>query len=174
MTINWKKEILTMAKVKEELYQVDKKKLWSWHLPEVAATESQINEIESHLCCPLDSQHKAFLKHSNGWESFYHDVDLFGIEELASGDKHNKAIELIEIVLESCPDEKFMLDEVFPIAVSKDDIDIFTINNSNSISPGIVSWFAGYRIDTFTNFEEYFMSMIEYNQLEIKSMFLAD
>lgn len=169
MTINWQKEIVNMARVKEELYKVDKQQLWSWHLPEIAATEMQINEIESCLGYTLDSQYKLFLMYADGWQSFYHDVDLFGTRDLLDSKKSGKAKELLEVVIESCPDEKIIIEEILPIAVSQNDIDIFVINNENSSSPGIVSWFAGYRIDTFANFGEYFVSMIEYNKLTIQS-----
>ena len=153
-----------MAHVKEELHQVDKMNLWDWHLPEIAAAETQIKDLESYLGFSLDPQYKSFLTCANGWKSLYHDVDLFGTECLMNGDKFAKANDLMRIVIESCDDENFAIQEILPIAVSNQDIDVFIINNANSSSPGIVTWFAGYKIDTFLNFEEFFMSMIEYNK----------
>jgi SMI1-KNR4 cell-wall len=171
MTIDWKREIVNMAIVKQHLHEVDKMRLWDWHLPEVAATVEQIKDLEGYLGYDIDNQFKSFLVCANGWKSMYHDVDIFGTTNyLRECPLYKKFGYLLEVVIESCPGENIVSSELLPIAVSNDDIDIFAINNIYSASPGVVTWFAGYKIDTFPSFEEFFLSMIEYNRKGISSL----
>jgi hypothetical protein len=37
-----------------------------------------------------------------------------------------------------------------------------------SAVPGVVIWFAGYEIERFANFDEYFLAMMDYNRRELR------
>jgi hypothetical protein len=154
--------------VKQEIMKLDKRRIWPYHLPEIAATDVQISQAEQRLAHVLDERYKALLKCANGWPAFYQAVDLFGTEDLISGPRHECGEFLLgyleESVLNKCG---FARAELLPIAATKSDRDLFVITRPHSSAPGIVIWFAGEEIDRFQTFDEYFLSMMEYNKKEL-------
>ncbi|MDQ8030786.1 MAG: SMI1/KNR4 family protein [Bordetella sp.] len=59
--------------------------------PMAGATEQQIEETESHLGVKLDSQHRNFLLHANGWTEFSGTFSLFGTDDLLGAALMSKA-----------------------------------------------------------------------------------
>ena len=51
-----------------------------------------------------------------------------------------------------------------PFAVSADDTDVFLISREDSHAPGRVLWFAGGLVESFPDFGEWFLAMIDYNR----------
>ena len=168
--MDWKKEITIAHMVRQKIAEVDVAQIWLYPYPEVAATEKQVLELERKLEMSLSLDHKEFLLHANGWRSFYQAVDLFGIEELQSGSLHNRAQELLNSLGNLKDICGFDVNEVLPIAVSTEDIDLFLITNQRSRQSGLVFWFAGQLIDHFSSFEEWFLAMVDYNRLEYQGM----
>jgi len=164
MIEDWKKEIAVMVYIKQVLHDEDKSNLWPWYLPEVAATSEQLEEVERHLGHTLDGRYKLFLQHSNGWQGFYQEVDLFGTNDLLSGEKMVRALMFLDTIDDALRASSLSKDELLPIAVSNTDIDFFVITLPNSASPGMVIWFAGGEIERFLNFDEYFLAMADHNR----------
>jgi len=160
-----------MAYVKQRLQEVDEECLWPWHFPEVAATEEQLRSVETYLGHDLDVRYRLFLMHANGWQSFYHDVDLFGTEDLLGNLKMSRACKLLDAIGD-IPGKDYTLfrREVLPIAVSENDIDLFVIVLPPSPLAGTILWLAGYEVDRFPNFDEYFLAMVDYNREEIQDL----
>jgi hypothetical protein len=71
--------------IRQAMMELDKKRIWPYHLPETVATDEQIFKAEQHLGHLIDPRYKAFLKCANGWLAFYQTVDLFGTQDLISG-----------------------------------------------------------------------------------------
>jgi hypothetical protein len=165
---DWRLAILNMSHVKQELFQVDKQKLWPWHLPEVAATQEQLDTLEVNIGYSLDAKYKSFLSYANGWKGFYHEVDLFGIEDLQGSFRMAKAVEMLTAADDALKYSGVELNELLPIAVSITDMDVFVIVRSTHAHSGEIIWFAGGEIDRFKDFDEYFLSMIEYNRRAIR------
>lgn len=163
---DWRKAIVDMYKVKQELMACDKKKILSYHLPEVAASEEILIEAEEQLGFKLDNGYRDFLTFANGWKGFYQTVDLFGTKELKDLSLVECAKELIDVINKEgvIVSSGFKVEELYPIAATKFDKDIFVITKPDSSNPGIIIWFAGEEIDRFQSFEEFFYSMIEYNK----------
>ena len=59
---------------------------------------------------------------------------------------------------------KSLENRLFPLAVSRDDIDLFIIVLGNGTCSGNVIWIAGGEIERFKTFSEYFKAMISYNK----------
>ena len=155
--------------VRQEMMELDKLKIWPYHLPEVAATDEQIFKAEKHLAHPIDPRYKAFLKRANGWPAFYQAVDLFGTDDLIGGPRNENA----EFILSFLDDgilnkSQIKREELLPIAATRLDRDLFVITRPISKSPGNVIWFAGEEIDRFPNFDEFFLAMVEYNRIAVK------
>jgi hypothetical protein len=156
--------------VKQQTMELDKRKIWPYHLPQPAVTDEQILRAEQYLGHPIDARHKVFLKCANGWPAFYQTVDLFGTTDLIGGPRN----ECGEFLL-SCLDQSVLKRsglarcELLPLAATKSDRDLFVITRPNSSSPGMVIWFAGEEIDRFVNFDEYFLAMCEYNSNELQN-----
>lgn len=155
-------------KIKQEMMELDTKKIWPYHLPEIAASDEHILQAERHLGHSIDPRYKALLKCANGWPAFYQTVDPFGTGDLLGGVRKDNA----EFVLSFLDDELLKKSglrrqELLPIAATQLDRDLFVITRPNSSSPGMVVWFAGEEVDRFPTFDDYFLAMLEYNRREL-------
>jgi hypothetical protein len=168
---DWKRRIVELAKVKQDLADADSRELWEHRLPAVAATPEQLETAETILGEALDPSYRCFLSYANGWAAFFQAVDLFGTDDLIGGQRFRHAVELIadldDVVLTAADVRR---DEIYPIASSRDDIDVFVIKRRRTADAGAVIWFATHEVDRFTNFDEYFASMVQYNRLEARSL----
>ncbi|MFA0814644.1 MAG: SMI1/KNR4 family protein [Anaerofustis sp.] len=171
MIQQWKNNIVTMIYVKEELHKYDINGLWQYHFPEVAATEEQIESVERKLGYKLDANYRSFLTRANGWKGFYQTVDLFGTEEIVNSSIMKYANKLLDSLEEDViRSSGFLKSELMPIATTLNDKDLFVLTIPTSHKPGIVIWFAGEEIDRFSDFNEYFLAMIDYNREEIEDL----
>jgi hypothetical protein len=171
MIEDWKKEIAIMVIVKQELMKFDITNLWPHHLPEVAANEEQILLVENGLGQRLDDNYRDFLKYANGWKGFLQTIDLFGTKELFNSPMMDYANRVLNVIDDNVLEASgFKRDELLPIAATSSDRDLFVISSSQSSCPGIVIWFAGEEIDRFTNFDEFFLAMVDYNREEIDNL----
>src|SRR5205814_1245614 len=82
MTVEWKKRIAIAFLVKQRIGELDQGRLWDLHYPELAATEEQLSAVEAHLGFSLPGQYRQFLECASGWQCFFLNVDLFGVEDL--------------------------------------------------------------------------------------------
>ncbi len=166
--IDWKREIAIAYLVKQRVAEVDSNHLWEFHLPELAATEEAIVAVEHSLGFKLDAEHRAFLRHADGWKGFMQNNDVFGVADLVSGTRYQKAIELLQSLEDLKPICGFEQNELLPFASSSTSIDLFVIAKPNAHSPGVVLWFAGQVIDRFPSFSEWFLAMVDYNRREFQ------
>jgi hypothetical protein len=171
MIEEWKNNIATMVYVKQRLMKLDTGGMWSHHFPEVAATEGQIKSVEEKLGYTLDTSYRTFLMHANGWKAFYQTVDLFGTNELIDSAIMKYAKGLLDTIEDDVIKASgFLREQLLPIATTRFDKDLFVITSPESHVPGIVIWFAGEEIDRFSSFNEYYLTMIDYNRAEIEDL----
>lgn len=169
MITDWKAEIVKGDAIHQRIEELDRGRLWQRHLPEVAASEEEISSAEAALGFRLEERYRTFLRHANGWKSFYQAVDLFGTANLLgaspmdSARRQLQAIEALE--LEAALD--LNLADVLPIGASALQRDIFLIAQKWSDRPGSVVWFAGRVVDSFPTFDEFFLAMLDYNRREV-------
>jgi hypothetical protein len=168
--LDWKRELVIAHLVKDKIAEADVDGLWENTLPEVAASEEQLRALEARLGYGLDSQHRAFLLHANGWRAFMQDVDVFGVEDFMGGPRARRAAELIESLepLESlCGLGK---PDMLPIAVASNGIDVMVMARPHTTESGKVLWLAGGLIDTFPGLDEWFLAMVDYNRQEYQRL----
>ena len=168
--MDWKRELVIAHLVKNKISEVDVDGLWENTLPEVAASGEQLAALEQVLGYHLDPQHRQFLLQANGWRAFMQHVDVFGVDDFTRGPRAARAIELIDSLepLDSlCGYGKH---DLIPVAVSSDDIDVFAMTRPHTATLGKVFWFAGGLIETFPCFEEWFLSMVDYNRQEYERL----
>ncbi len=167
--LKWPALIGQLVLVKQELAAVDTAGLWEHAWPRVKADEASIAEAERALGEPLDAGYRDFLLHADGWPAISQDHDLFGTEDLRGSAAFRSATErlghLEEMALAA---SAVRLDDVYPIAASRHEIDIFSIGRRGGSQPGVVIWFAGTEIDRFPTFAEFFLALVEYNRYEIE------
>ena len=168
MITDWKQEIAVAWLVKQAVMEADKKKIWPYHLPEVAAMETEIQKTELSLGYALDQRYREFLKYANGWRGFWHTADLFGLDDLTGDPNHDNA----EFVVSMLDDgvlakSRVHREQLFPISATQFDKDLFVIVPSGSRSPGMVIWFAGEEVERFPTFDDYFLAMVEYNRIAL-------
>jgi hypothetical protein len=169
MIEDWKQAIAVAWLVKEAMMELDHGKLYSYHLPEVAATEEQIRLSEEHLGFKLDPRYRGFLRYANGWKCFLQTTDLFGTEDLVRGPRNECGQFLLSMldhdVLQKSGAKRT---ELLPIAASFRDRDLCVIFRPDSPKPGVVLWFGGEEIERFASFDHYFLAMTDYNRLEVQ------
>ncbi|MFZ6776520.1 SMI1/KNR4 family protein [Undibacterium sp. Ji83W] len=169
-TMDWKREILIGHMVRQKNAEADQSSMWEYPFPEVAASIEQIESVEKVLGFSLDSELRQFLLHANGWHSFLQTIDLFSAVDLVQGarfDRANTLLQSLENLQELCG---FRREELVPIAVAMEDIDVFVISTPNSANPGKVFWVAGQVIDEFISFDEWFLAMVEYSRRQYRQL----
>ena len=94
---------------------------------------------------------------------------MFGAEDLLDSEKMVAAQEMLRHVDDSVVlSAGFSRQELLPIAASSLDKDLFVIATPDSASPGEVLWLAGDLVDRFENFDEFFLSMVDYNRADME------
>lgn len=168
---DWKAAITAMVRVKQKIAENDKEMIWKHHFPEIGATDEMIVATEEELKFELDSRYKSFLKSANGWKGFFQNIDLFGTNELCGNEKMVYALTMLEsiedIVFESIQRSS---NDLLPIACNQNDRDLFLIEKRRDNCDSAVFWIAGEEIDNFSNFDEFFLGMIEYNRYESNAL----
>lgn len=168
--MDWKRELVIAHLVKQKIAEVDVDGLWEYTLPEVAATEDQLQALEARMGYGLDLQHRAFLLHANGWRAFEQNIDVFGVDDFIGGPHAARAAELVESLEPLEPLCGLGTGDVLPIAVSANDIDVMLMARPHTESPGQVLWFAGGLIETFPSFNEWFLAMVDYLRLDYQRL----
>lgn len=146
--------------------ELDDAGLWQYQLPRVGAAEQSLIDLETYLGEPLDPRYRDFLSHANGWLDFHLSVDLFGTDELRGGPLMERARKQLSVIEDVVWSEVGLTESlVLPIAAAKYDPTLFVITRSAANCPGNVIWMTGSVIDKFENFDEFFLSMKEYNKI---------
>lgn len=168
---DWKRRIVEMVAIKQEMRVADRRCLWHYHLPRVAATESQLLAAEKTLGEPIDQCFRRFLGFANGWPAFYQTVDLFGAGDLIGGELFECGQRMLGYLHEvALAESGFSREDLMPIAATPVDLDLFVMVRPSRPKSGTVVWFAGGEIDRFSNFDEFFASMVAYNRIGLSRL----
>lgn len=166
MVTDWKKEIAVAWYVQEQTAMLDQDNCWEYFPPRVGATEADLVLAEATIGHRLDEHYREFLRFANGWQCFYQRVNLFGTEELCGGAQMATACLLLEAIEPEILDKSnFKKSELLPIAASSTDRDLFVIARPESAVAGTVVWLAGYEIEQFPTFDEFFLAIVDYNRI---------
>jgi hypothetical protein len=166
---DWRQEIVKGVLVRRRLRELDTKRIWKYYLPEVAASEDEIAAAEEELGFHLGESYHRFLRYANGWRSFWQNVDILGTSGLLGGPVMGAAREhLAEIEPELfAGDVGLEIKDVLPIAASTEQDDVFLLGLPWSKEPGVIIWFAGQLIERFPDFDEFYLSMLDYSRNRI-------
>lgn len=170
MITDWKSEILKGVQIPQRIEALDRGRLWQRHLPEVAAPDDEIAATEEGLGFKLDPRYQEFLRNANGWRSFYQSVDLFGTLSLLGAAPMDSALRQLRAMQPSDFEMAvgMPLADVLPIGASSVQRDMFLITSPWSSKPGIVLWFASREVDRFATFDEFYLTMLDYNRREVE------
>jgi hypothetical protein len=112
--------IVELVRIKAEIDQLGGQRYTEYHLPRVAATESELRSVEDQVGVPLDEQYRQFLLHSNVWSAILLRIDLFGTSELVGGPMRDRAKHLVEALEPGVLDRAgVQRDDLLPIAVAR-------------------------------------------------------
>ena len=161
----WNELIQQNAHILEQMERLDIERIWEYYPPNKPIPKSKIIELENKLGLTLSSEYKEFLLCANGWQCFYQMVDLFGTEDFVS-EKMSEAKSRLEI--ERVYDNSYCYKNLLPIAVSRDDRDLFVIILDSCQKFGQIIWYAGGVIEIFESFKTFFITMMGYNEQELK------
>ncbi len=162
--VNWKKEIAVAYLVREKVKEADTKGVFKYHLPALAATESDLLEAEKKIGERLSEPYREFLKCANGWRSVLQNIDLFGSENFEFAEELLDTLNDVRLVVECSRNE------LLPIGVSRLDGDVIAMSRSCSSKSGKVFWLAGQLVDEFPNFQEFFLAMVDYNRANVQEV----
>ncbi len=167
--MDWKLLITKMVMVKSQISEADKDKIWPYNFPRVAASDLEIKEFKATIKKDIPDDYLSFLRAANGWKTFFQFNDLLGTRDLIT----NEYKEILDQEFYSLPEaviDGVAKSELLPIAVNLFDRDIFFIILSKGELYGKVIWFAGEEIERFSDFQEFFTSMIAYNERELRKL----
>lgn len=154
------------ANLKQRMAEVDTDKLWEYYLPNSPANQDILKDFISELCVEIPKELMELYQIANGWNCFYQMVDLFCLDDYHS-DKMDYAKTLLVTELEY--QDEFKINELLPIAVSRDDMDLFVIVVGGS-SLGQVIWFAGGIIERFDSIKSFLSGMMGYSKADMKDL----
>ena len=141
--------------------------------PEVRATLRQVKDAERQLGFEFPEDYKDFLLHANGWNCFYQYVDVLPLHDLLNAsDIHRSIMYNVEFMLKYEPAEGQWLDQknLLPVATDTHNVDTFVLIIPGNPNAGTAVWLSGDEIDRFPSFHEFYMSMLDYNRLEVKTL----
>jgi len=171
MIRDWKKEIAVAWYVQNETAKLDNNKLWDYFLPKVGATEQELAEADAVLGYPLNPQYREFLTYANGWRCFLQRIDLFGTDELRDARAMQEAYSALEdIDPESFAKSDVVISDLLPIGLSNEQSDMFVMLKPGSPNAGTIIWLAGYEIERFPTFGDFFLAMVDYNRLRFERL----
>lgn len=162
--MDWVSEIDRMIAAKRVLKEADIENLWRYEAPNPPATEEAIRVAESNVGCSLDSEYVSFLRKADGWPAIHFDIDLFGTAEL-SGPRFREARELIKYLEPDVAAATGIADSYpIPIGASETRIDMFVMLGRIGKKPSSsVLWIAGYEIERYDRFLDFFRGMVSQN-----------
>ena len=163
---SWEDRLGMLLMVRGDMYTVDVNQLWEYHVPEPAAAEHEVLFVQDKLGVKLSQDYIDFLCHANGWKCFYQRVDLFGTYDLC-GDLLCSAYRMLNIELMSNGELHDFGQSLLPVALSRDDKDLFVLVVAEGESFGSVFWLAGGEVERFASFADFFDAMIEYNNADL-------
>ncbi len=168
--MNWKEEISKLVSIKQMIASHDKQRIWPHHLPELAVTDEAIDDLEKSIKHTLAHRHREFLQHADGWRCFYQSVDLFGTSMLLNPPEYilSRLAAIDPLAISSAGISS--MNDMLIIAATESDLDYFAMAKLNGKIGDQVYWFAGQLIESFTNFEEFFLSMMDYSREELADM----
>jgi hypothetical protein len=175
-SLEWKRAVVDLARLKQQIDDIDSTHLFEYRLPLVAAQQSTLQAIERHIGEPLDEKYRSFLQHAGGWPAFQQTVDLFGPEDLIG---RTRNVERAEELLGYLDEEgtlqlsKLRRSDVLPIAVTCQDMDVFVICRTRSETPGQVVWFASYEIERFAEFDGFYLAILELHRRRLANLLQA-
>lgn len=161
--LDFKDAIGYLYLIREKTREKDTAGLFEYYCPKIKATENEIASWEDKFQLKLPEQYCRFLLSANGWNCVSQDINLLGIEDLTVL-KTNKYVEARDFCVDNLKNTG-NTDLLLPIAVSNYTSDLFLmILDEKCDFYGQVIWVAGEEIERYNNFEDYFLSLIEYNK----------
>ncbi|MFE1560101.1 hypothetical protein ACFW6V_34555 [Streptomyces sp. NPDC058734] len=164
---HWRQIVERFAQLTRQIAAADVNEIWNYGPELPGATPSKIEECEASQPAPLNSDHKKMLAATDGWQGFYHDVDLFGTDDFVQNEKIEKAWQILEAASEgsggliSADRRKHI-----PIAAASFDIDVFVLE----LESGVVRWIAGQEIEVFPSIIAFFEGMLHYNEESLAAL----
>lgn len=170
---NWPQAIAAAVLIRQEMQDIDRDGLYRYDFPEVAAQPATLERLEAERGTRLDRQHRDFLLYADGWRCFYQHVSILS-SQLRGGDLvagAEKALDVLDqegVLGRAGVDRRSLL----PVAASAEQSDVFAVC-LGGVKAGQVLWLAGDLVDTFPDFQEYFLAMLDYLHDEYQD-FVAD
>lgn len=169
-TSDWKTAIAALFIAKQEMLKFEALPRKQYP-PNLAADVIEVERLEKYLGCSLPQDYRGFLLHSNGWENFIFGVDLLSIGDIINDTWGQRASELLvdfdELVGAA---SGVKMNDVVPIAVSKDDTDVFVMVRCSRSDYGTIIWFAPYEIERYDSFTEFFEAIIQYERQSLQDL----
>lgn len=158
-------KINELKEIKAEMKKNDINNIWEYYDPNPPANDEKIASIKDKGIV-LDNEIIEFWKICNGWNCFYQMVDLFGTTDIFS-EKMNYANTILKIEIDN--QNEFENGQLMPIAISREDMDIFAYVKYGN-SAGKIIWYAGGEIERFASFSDFFAHMIEYCRADMNDL----
>lgn len=163
--IDWKAEIVRLATIKQDIAAADQRNALPWALPNVAATEADLEQAERVIGRSLPNGYRTFLSYANGWTGFCVLTDLFGTKDLVS--ERAQTAQARPDLFAFCKSNNLNVADCLVIGESPNDLNLFVIFQDQ---PEAVVWICVEEVDRYEKFQDFFIAMIAYNEQVLKRL----
>ena len=168
----WTREIGTLLLVQQHLMRLDPPRRHVYHLPGVPLPSGELRRVEDRLGHPYDPHYLRYLLCADHWIAILGSYHLLGASHLLDGPAARRGTELLldldDAVLRSAGVAR---EDLLPIIVADEETDLFVLARPSAPNPGWVYWFtADDEIDRWPGFDECFLSILEYNRLDLQRL----
>lgn len=170
--VDWKVLLGQLLIAKQQVHENDRDGIESTTLPREKATEADIAAFEARVDGHIDAHYRNFLLHANGWPNVLYDIGLFGLPEFDGAGNWPDANEQLGIYHDEgvLADSGLEADQIVPIAAGEGTIALIVIARPDTKNAGTVVWFDGGEVDRWSNFTEFFLSLIANEQAQAEKL----
>ena len=163
MATDWPAQIGNLIRAKQIIAEHDRDLVFPWHLPEVGASESDVEQMERTLGVSLPDEFKRFLTFANGWRCVLVRANLHGVRDLTP----HQITQIIarEDVRGYLADSGLTPRSVLPIGSSETERTVYLmlLAQWDGLPVGAVLWIDCEEIERFASFEDFFTAMTAHN-----------
>jgi hypothetical protein len=153
---DWTAEIGRLILIKQEMATHDSDGVFPFHLPQLAAAPSAIDDAESHLRMRFPEDFRNFLAVANGWIAILVCADVFGTAALVS---KRDAILSRPDVCSYLEDSGMPVGHVLPIGASDLQRTVFLL----LLASGEIVWLDCEEVERFSSFQGFFQGIVQHN-----------
>jgi hypothetical protein len=169
--VMWHGLVAELDAVLLELHRLDPR-IHEYYPAGRPATEFELKVVEGCLGEALHPVYRSFLKQAAGWRHACLDMILFAPEDLIAGPNYERGREALGWLDEESVLTHYGLaaSDFIVAGMAESSIDLIALQRRTAPEPGLVRWFAGYEIESYPTFGDYFHAILNLNRRRLERL----